>query len=302
MSTLAAIRAAELQIAGAVLSRAGLAHLGIDYERIRAQLAAHRWQRCGLAIVLHNGPLSAQQRWSSALINVGPRSMLAAFTAAQYLGLRGWERDEIHVLAAVGVAKPVVPALPIRLHRSRYWAPVSDRIALRCQAPAAAAVLAAGTFKSARPACGILAAVVQQRLTQPADLERVLVRSTRLRHRAALLAAVHDIAGGSDALSEIDFVRLCRRHQLPEPVQQLRRRDSAGRNRYLDASWRRRDGRLVVAEVDGALHLSPRRWWDDQLRQNELMISGAVVLRFPSVVVRTEECTVAAQLRRALWL
>lgn len=58
----------------------------------------------------------------------------------------------------------------------------------------------------------------------------------------------------------------------------------------------------MVVEVDGALHLSQRHWWADQLRQNELALDGALVLRFPSVVVRTDTETIAAQLRRALLL
>jgi very-short-patch-repair endonuclease len=59
---------------------------------------------------------------------------------------------------------------------------------------------------------------------------------------------------------------------------------------------------LVVVEVDGALHLNPRQWRDDQLRQNELTLADALVLRFPSVVLRTEPGVVAQQLRRALRL
>jgi very-short-patch-repair endonuclease len=58
----------------------------------------------------------------------------------------------------------------------------------------------------------------------------------------------------------------------------------------------------VVVEVDGALHLVAARWWDDQLRQNELTLADAIVLRFPSVIVRTEPTVVATQLRRALQL
>ena len=50
----------------------------------------------------------------------------------------------------------------------------------------------------------------------------------------------------------------------------------------------------MVVEVDGALHLSPSRWWADQLRQNELTLADALVLRFPSVVVRTEPAIVIA--------
>ena len=51
---------------------------------------------------------------------------------------------------------------------------------------------------------------------------------------------------------------------------------------------------------DGALHLTPRRWYDDQLRQNEVVLGGTVVLRYPSVVVRDEPHLVIAQLRRIL--
>ena len=109
-----------------------------------------------------------------------------------------------------------------------------------------------------------------------------------------------DIGQGAQALSEIDFHTLCRRYRLPAPDRQTVRREPSGRRRYLDASWRRSDGRLVVAEVDGALHLAVRRWWDDQLRQNELSLADALVLRFPSVLVRTEPGRVADQLRRAL--
>jgi hypothetical protein len=50
------------------------------------------------------------------------------------------------------------------------------------------------------------------------------------------------------------------------------------------------------------LHLVAARWWDDQLRQNELTLADAIVLRFPSVIVRTEPTVVATQLRRALQL
>jgi hypothetical protein len=80
------------------------------------------------------------------------------------------------------------------------------------------------------------------------------------------------------------------------------RRDASGRRRYLGATWRRADGRLVVVEIDGALHLMVRRWWDDQLRQNEIVLGAdAILLRFPSIVVRTDEHVVVAQLRRALF-
>jgi hypothetical protein len=163
-------------------------------------------------------------------------------------------------------------------------------------------VIAASSFDARRPACGILAATVQQRLIQPSALVRAVEAASRTRYRADLLAAAHDIGQGAQALSEIDFARLCRRHGLPEPTRQAVRRDARGCRRYLDAEWRRADGCRIVVEVDGALHLIARRWWDDQLRQNELVIGGDLVLRFPSVVVRCDQMLVVDQLRRSLLL
>ena len=109
-----------------------------------------------------------------------------------------------------------------------------------------------------------------------------------------------DIAGGAHALSEIDFAALCRSARLPEPNRQVVRVESSGRRRYLDAEWELEDGRLLVVEVDGSIHLLPQQWFDDQFRQNVVTLSGAIVLRFPSMVVRTQPDLVVAQIRQAM--
>jgi hypothetical protein len=282
-----------------VVTSAQLIRAGATRSQITANIAARRWQRCGRAIVLHCGALTRDERWSAALANVGRGSVLSSFTALEYAGLTGWERPEIHVLAPAGTPSCALAELVIVTHRSARW-PAPCLPGKRIQIVPDAAVRAAGSFRSPRPGCGVLAAVVQQRLADASHLADAVRAAIRIRHRSVLLQAVADIAGGSQALSEIDFVQLCRRARLPLPHQQQVRRDGSGRRRYLDAGWRRVDGRLVVVEVDGAVHLSPRRWWDDQLRQNELTLSDALVLRFPSVIVRTEPGLVARQLRQAL--
>jgi very-short-patch-repair endonuclease len=58
------------------------------------------------------------------------------------------------------------------------------------------------------------------------------------------------------------------------------------------------DGSVVVVEVDGFVHLKPISWWDDMSRQNEIVIGGRPVLRFPSVTVRLDPDQVVGQLRR----
>ena len=103
-----------------------------------------------------------------------------------------------------------------------------------------------------------------------------------MRHRRAIDLALADIEQGADALSEIDFVRLCRRFGLPEPTRQAVRMMPDGRRRYLDAEWRLPDGRVVAVEVDGAFHMRMENWIDDQLRQNMVVIGGTRVLRSPA--------------------
>jgi hypothetical protein len=283
-----------------VVSPAELRRWGWSAAAIRAQLDGRRWQRLGRAIVRHNGPLQPDEQRHIALLNCGPRAVLTAFTAAEELGLTGWERPRVHVLVPAGADVRRVQGVPMRVHYTGAWNPADHLPARRSHKIAPALVTAAGTFARPRPACGILAAGVQQRLVSAAQLRRALDAAPRLRHHALLLAAVRDIDQGAEALSEIDFSRLCRRFGLPGPRRQAVRVEPGGVRRYLDAEWTRGDGRIVAAEVDGALHLTPRRWWDDQVRQNELTIAGTVVLRFPSAVVRTEPTLVADQLRRAL--
>jgi len=253
-------------------------------------------------VVLHNGPLSQEQRWQVARVHAGPRALLTGFTALEAIGLTGWSRPVIDVAAPLGTRLRPGSRLPIRLHCIRQWSGVRQTRTAGIHVAQQAVFVAAASLGNPRSACGLLAAVVQQRLVSAAQLVTELEGRPRQRHRRILIAAAHDIAQGAQALSEIDFVRLCRRFRLPPPIQQLVRRDPRGRRRYLDASWRRSDGRLVIVEIDGALHLSQRRWWDDQLRQNELSLGNALILRYPSAVVRTEPELIARQLRRALHL
>jgi hypothetical protein len=153
---------------------------------------------------------------------------------------------------------------------------------------------------SPRRACALVAAGVQQRLTTVERLRRELLKAGAVRHRRLLLGVLDDIAGGAQALSEIDFAGLCRRAGLPAPTRQAVRRDSRGRRRYLDVEWRLPDGRVLVVEVDGGVHLVAAQLWEDQLRQNDLVLQGDMVLRYPSFIVRTEPRLVIAQLRSVL--
>jgi hypothetical protein len=282
-----------------VLLAAELRAAGWSRSAVSAQVSARRWRRFGRAVVLHNGLLTHDEQRRVALLNAGRRAVYTAFTAAEIAGLSGWSRPYTSLLVPCGTRVRRTPRVPVRVHHVADWQTVDRRRDMHALAPAL--IVAASTFEKPRPACGLLAAGVQQRLVTAAELAEALDRARQTRHRAMLRLAVADIAQGSEALSEIDFARLCRLHGLPEPRRQAVRADQNGRKRYLDAEWvRERDRKRVVAEVDGALHLTVERWWEDQARQNEISLDGALVLRFPSIVIRTAEADVASQLRRAL--
>ena len=143
----------------------------------------------------------------------------------------------------------------------------------------------------------VLAAASQQRRVSPAELTDVVAALPRVRRRRLIRTTVGDIEGGAQALSEIDFMALCRRSRLPRPDLQERRTDADGRVRYLDAYWK--DWRLHV-EIDGAHHMDVRHWAADMLRHNQVWIAGDRILRFPAWLVRAEPGVVADQIRAAL--
>lgn len=94
---------------------------------------------------------------------------------------------------------------------------------------------------------------------------------------------------------EVLFLRLCRKHQLPIPSRQRRRRDAKGRWRYLDAHF---DEYGLVAEIDGQQHLEVRAWWEDMMRDNDLVArDGKWVMRFAGFALRREADRVAEVLR-----
>jgi hypothetical protein len=143
----------------------------------------------------------------------------------------------------------------------------------------------------------VLAAGVQQRLVRVGDLEQAAARAVDLRRRQLVTLTLGDIAGGAQALSEIDAVQICRRAGLPEPSRQSVRLDRQGRRRYLDLDWHQW---RLSAEIDGRQHMEIRQWCDDLIRQNEIVITRTDVLRFPSLVVRSAGDVFVDQLERAL--
>ncbi|GAB3940946.1 hypothetical protein GCM10027614_25430 [Micromonospora vulcania] len=207
------------------------------------------------------------------------------------------------VPAARRAARTSLRRLPIdmpavRVHRTSILPKAHLQLARPPRTTTARALVdAAGWAAGVDEAQGLLAAGCQQRRVLPEELNAVLDILPRAPRRRLIRQTTSDIAGGAQALSEIDFLRLCRKHRLPTPDLQEHRVDAAGRNRWLDVYWREW---RIHAEIDGAHHMDARQWAADMRRQNDVWTSGDRILRFPAWLIRARPDEVAETLRRAL--
>jgi hypothetical protein len=285
-----------------VATRRQLRDSGVGAEVIRAQLDARRWQLWGRSVVVtHNAALTRRQLMWAAVLDAGEPAALGSHTSLELSGFAPFAReaDLIHLLVPRGAK--VVRHPEVVVHESRRLRPATFvvREGLPCTSVEQSGIDAAAWQPWPRFACALVAAVVQQRLSTAERLESELGRVGRVRHKAYLRLALLDIAGGAEALSELDLRQLCRRFSLVPPQQQRRRRGPDGRVRYLDADWRLPDGQLLTLEVDGAHHIEVKHWQSDMRRERAVVLTGRRVLRATSFEVRAEPHLVAADLRAA---
>jgi hypothetical protein len=275
-------------------SRAQLKLCGYDGDAVRRRVETGRWQPVGRAVVLHSGELTGRNlQWAAVLSVKGPAAVCGRTAAADYR-LRGFDSPDVHVLVTARESTPAIEGVAWHYSRRFTVADISSGRRPAAVRPARAVIDAAAWTESARVACGLLAAAVQQRITPVRALREMLEASGQVQHRRVLAAVLADIEGGADSLSEIDLTKLARRAGLAPPLRQSVRLDASGRRRFLDADF----GTFSV-EVDGGVHLRPLNYWDDARRQNDLVLVGNRILRFPSIAIRLESEIVVTQLAAA---
>ena len=211
------------------------------------QVDAGRWKVYGVhGIAVHTMPLDLRARCRVSVWEAGEHAALDGSTSLTWRGLTGWN-DGIHVIVPW-------PGRAVRwdgavVHPSRLWnaEDLTLHDGLRLTLPDVAAIRAAMWARSDRAAATIMAMSVQQRV---ATAEQVLLEAKRLnRHkrRPLILDVARDIAEGAQALSELDFARLCRRRDLPraDPAEGSREArtggstsTSSGRSGRWSSRWR----------------------------------------------------------------
>ena len=283
-----------------MLSRDQLRALGVDRCQVRNQVRAGRWMlRTPLVVSTTTGQLTwVQQAWMGVL-HAGPASALGGLSSAKIHGLKNWERADVTVLVPAEADIPAVEGVDfVRTRRDLEAMKLPGTRAPVCRLEPAVLLFGAYT-DSQRTGCGVLAAVVQQRLTTPDALLQWIELMRPLRRARLFRATLHDIAGGAQSMAEIDVGRLCRKHGLPEPTRRVRRRDASGLLRYTDCEWRLEDGRVVVLEVDGAFHMEVDHWVADMARERSLVLDGSVVLRCTALELRRSPRAVVRDLLAA---
>jgi hypothetical protein len=292
-------RAAARQLAdeqAGMLHRRQLYELSWTTAQIDAQIRAGRWRRTGWqTLATYTGPLTWESRAWWALLETSPQAVLAGVTALQVAGLKGLDEPKLHV--AVPKSSRPRPTPGVVAHETRRLR--EDHIAptvLPRMRATPAAVFAAMWAASDRQAALYLVMPEQQRLVRGTELLDEANRVSRHPRAPLIRAVASDVAGGAEALGELDFADLCRRGGLPPPTRQAVVHAERGRY-YLDVRW---DRWRVSVEIDGVAHMHVATWLNDAWRQNEVTLRGEVVLRFPQLAVRTDPARVLGQTQAAL--
>lgn len=221
--------------------------------------------------------------------------MLDGASALIAAGLLRFEVGAIRVSVPRGARAVRASGLDVR--RTRRWRS-GDLAAggIPRVRPEVAAVRAALWAVSDKQAALVMTMTVQQGLSSAERIGQALLDVRRHKRRRLLHSLVLDLLGGARSLGELDFARECRRRGLPEPTRQVVRRGRHGRY-YLDVVW---EAQRLVVEVDGIHHSWAESVVSDALRQNDIALDGATVLRLPLLGLRIAPDDFFDQIGRAL--
>ena len=280
-----------------VVSRPQLYAAGVTRAEVRANIRACRWQALGSqSLLTYTGEPGDRSREWAAVFEVGPRAFLDGASALVAAGLKKFDVDRIRVSVPRGARVRCGKGLDIR--QTRRWQPddLDPGEGVPRSRRAVAAVRGGLWARSDKQAALLLTMAVQQGIVRTDDLGLEMLRVKRDRRRALLYAVVLDLLDGVRSLGELDFARECRRRGLPKPSRQVVRRGRNG-TYYLDVIW---EEWRVVVEIDGIQHSWAQNVIGDALRQNDVTLTDATVLRLPLLGLRIAADDFFQQIETAL--
>lgn len=281
---------------GGVISRPQLLRLRVSRGQVRANIAARRWRKVrSQAVAIHTGDLTTLGEQWAAVLEAGPRAALDGASSLIASGLRNFDQESLRISVPKGSRRRRGKGLNIHQTR-RYRA--SDLMAsgVPRTKPAVAAVHGALWAKSNKQAVLILTMAVQQGLTTADRLGVAALRVRRDKRRLLIHATILDLLDGVRSISEHEFAQACRERGIPTPSRQVLRRTKDGRY-FLDVYWEEWG---VVVEIDGIQHGWVQNAVADALRQNDVTLTDALVLRLPLLGLRVAADDFFVQITSAL--
>lgn len=249
----------------------------------RREIRAKRWRRIRRDVfVVHNGPLTDEQRQWAALKVAPPGSAISGLTAASIDGLSGFLTEVTYVTIPCGCRQLNLDGVSEHFSRFLDSSDVHPLKRPRRTRPPRSLVDAAAWADTDRRARAILLAGVQQGLVKPEQLRDALLRRGPCLRHALISESIDDAEGGVASVPEHEFNAIVRRFRLPEPTRQRVLQHSDGRF-YLDNDW---DEFQLSVEVDGYGHMEIQQWEADLNRANEIVINNRLLLRFTSFAIR----------------
>lgn len=182
--------------------------------RVRAELAARRWQAPVSSVVItHNGQLTPDQRMWVVLLAAPRGTVLFGLSGAVYDGLRGFDPDTLSVVAPGSSYDPRQGELDlpddwnVRLRWSTKLGPADvNPAAVPPRTRLARRVIDEASQRiPERRSRALVLATVQQRRVSTAGFWDALSRRGRCRNRAILVESIRDAEGGIESLPEREF-------------------------------------------------------------------------------------------------
>ena len=268
--------------------------LGLEMSRhtLRRLVDQDRWQRLAPGVfVTHSGPVEWETlAWAGVLLG-GPDARLGGTAAGYAHRLLPEAPSPVEVL--------VPHASPARTRS--FWTFVQERPGTRDSRCTGSpprilvhdTVLDLCEGAAPRALEDLLTRAMQNGLTTPLHLQRALARRSRHSRRRLLTELLLEVAEGAESPLELRYLRLERRHGLPDGQRQGRT-SSPGRR---DVIYREHG---LVVELDGRLgHVGEGRF-RDMARDNAALLEQLMTMRFGFGDVAGGPCLVAAQVAQVL--
>lgn len=287
-----------------VCSRRQLIEAGLSPAVVASRVDSGRLVTIYPGVYAVGRPVDSQRgRWMAAVLNCGPGAVLCRASAATLWGF-GVDEPRTAVLRAFNRRKPTVsrtfgrdPDLRFTIHRTRLL-PASETTVVEGipTTTVARSLLDLASILSRGQLERYFDSAARMGLLDWAALADVLNRGPGwrgLRSLRILVASSDPALENSRSDLELEFLKLCHRAGLPEPLMNTKLGGVE-----VDFLWRREK---LVVELDGfRFHSARAPFESDRVRDADLHMAGYTVIRFTYRRVMVDPEFVVSRVRESL--